>query len=189
MADAVEHHLRYRALTVHVLIARFVIDCARKAFERLAARGRSPLEEERHRRGVRAACHRDLGIDLERLLGRDLLIGHRRRSRGCGMRGRIGRGVRHRHASERHRGNESQQADPDRLARIGVDESAAALFPANRLLAQAVERPGKGQCLIHSVVICLTNTVISIAVRRAKRSGLRPSNQRFQRDNPRHSHE
>jgi hypothetical protein len=80
VADAVQYHLRDRALAVVVLASRLVINGAGQALERLASGRGIALERERLCGRVGTAGQRDFGIDLDRLLGRDLAQDQGRRS-------------------------------------------------------------------------------------------------------------
>ena len=71
MADAIENHLCNRTSAVVVLIARFVINRVRKAVEGLRPRRRAAFESERRRSRIGTRGDGDLGIDLQRLVGRD----------------------------------------------------------------------------------------------------------------------
>ena len=85
MPNAVQNDLGDRALAILVLVAGLIIDRAREAVERLRPCALAALEDEGCGSRIRAARERNLGIDLQRLLGRDILKDQRRWGRGCGM--------------------------------------------------------------------------------------------------------
>src|SRR4029079_15957984 len=80
--DSVQNDLSDRALAVRILGARLIIDGARETLQRLAARRRIALEHEGPCSRIGSRRNGNRLVDLERLLGRDLLQeqwGRRRR--------------------------------------------------------------------------------------------------------------
>ncbi len=126
MADPVEHDLSDGTLAVVALASGFVIDRAGQALERLGARGLAALERERRRGRIRAGRNGDRAVDLERPLGRYLLEqqgrGRRRGGRRAGR--ELSAGMRR--AADRRGDDRSEQAEPDRLARIGAPQRTRA---------------------------------------------------------------
>jgi len=150
VADPVQDDLSDRAFTVGVLVAGFVVNRAGEAGQRLLSGCGTAFKAERLGRRVWAGLERDRGIDLQGLVGRDVLNRQRRRRGRCRNgrgTGNLGRGMGG--SGDRQCGDEAHQAEPQRLARVGAPQRYGALFDARRIAAEPVERANGSHSFSH----------------------------------------